>query len=194
MDTDYLIVGSGLSALVFGALMAKSGKTVNILEAHEHPGGFGHTFTMANKFKFNAQLHYVWDCGEGQLVNQVLKKLNLDKEITFERYDPNGFDHMRMPNFSLDIPSDAQTLLKRLSLLFPKDAERIDAFLREVQKVSEGLKKLSPPRAMLPLLLDFGSVVGALQYLQSTLQDVFDKFQLPMEAQTLLALQNHPRK
>jgi all-trans-retinol 13,14-reductase len=189
MDTDYLIVGSGLSALVFGALMAKSGKTVNILEAHDHPGGFGHTFTMANKFKFNAQLHYVWDCGEGQLVNQVLKKLNLDKEITFERYDPNGFDHMRMPNFSLDIPSDSQTLLKRLSLLFPKDAERIDAFLREVQKVSEGLKKLSPPQAIFPLLLDFGSVVCALQYLQSTLQDVFDKFQLPMEAQTLLALQ-----
>lgn len=47
MKADYLIVGSGLSALVFGALMANSGKTVQILEAHEHPGGFGHTFTMA---------------------------------------------------------------------------------------------------------------------------------------------------
>nr|WP_221928630.1 FAD/NAD(P)-binding protein [[Scytonema hofmanni] UTEX B 1581] len=47
MKPDYLIIGSGLSALVFGALMANSGKTVQILEAHEHPGGFGHTFTMA---------------------------------------------------------------------------------------------------------------------------------------------------
>ena len=41
MKTDYLIVGSGLSALVFGALMANSGKTVQVLEAHEHAGGFG---------------------------------------------------------------------------------------------------------------------------------------------------------
>ncbi|MEN8447449.1 MAG: FAD/NAD(P)-binding protein, partial [Cyanobacteria bacterium J06555_13] len=32
---DYLILGSGLSALVFGALMAKEGKTVHVLEAHE---------------------------------------------------------------------------------------------------------------------------------------------------------------
>ena len=47
MKTDYLIIGSGLSALVFAALMAKSGKKVQVLEAHEHPGGFGHTFTMA---------------------------------------------------------------------------------------------------------------------------------------------------
>jgi all-trans-retinol 13,14-reductase len=97
MKTDFLIVGSGLSALVFGALMANAGKTVRVLEVHEHPGGFGHTFTMANQYTFNAQLHYVWDCGEGDTVNRVLKKLNLDKEVTFERYDPDRFDRMRMP-------------------------------------------------------------------------------------------------
>jgi all-trans-retinol 13,14-reductase len=79
---DYLIVGSGLSALVFGALMAKSGKIVQILEAHEYPGGFGHTFTMAQKYHFNAQLHYVWDCGEGHTVNRVLKKLGLAQAVT----------------------------------------------------------------------------------------------------------------
>ena len=79
METDYLIVGSGLSALVFGSLMAKSGRKVCVLEAHEHPGGFGHTFALANKYKFNAQLHYVWDCGEGDTVNRVLKKLESDK-------------------------------------------------------------------------------------------------------------------
>jgi all-trans-retinol 13,14-reductase len=189
MEIDYLIVGSGLSALVFGALMAKSGKRVHVLEAHEHPGGFGHTFPMANKFKFNAQFHYVWDCGEGQTVNRVLKALNLDQEVTFERYDPDGFDHMRMPNFSLEIPSESQTLIKRLSHLFPEHTSQISAFVAEVQKVREGLEKLSPPRALLPIVQDFGSVFAALQYLQSTLQDVFDKFKLPIEAQTLLALQ-----
>ena len=58
MKTDYLIVGSGLSALVFASLMAKAGKQVQVLEAHEYPGGFGHTFTMAKHYRFNAQLHY----------------------------------------------------------------------------------------------------------------------------------------
>jgi all-trans-retinol 13,14-reductase len=116
---DYLIVGSGLSALVFGALMAKAGKHVEILEAHEYPGGFGHTFTMAHEYHFNAQLHYVWDCGEGNTVNRVLKQLGLDRTVTFERYDPNGFDHMRMPGYSLDIPADPEVLIQRLSAQFP---------------------------------------------------------------------------
>ena len=134
MKTDYLIVGSGLSALVFGALMAKAGQKVVILEAHEHPGGFGHTFTMANKYTFNAQLHYVWDCGEGAIVNRVLKTLNLDRKVTFERYDPNGFDRMKIPGYELKIPADFEKLNRRLSALFSESSDRIDKFILEVQK------------------------------------------------------------
>jgi phytoene dehydrogenase-like protein len=189
MTTDYLIVGSGLSALVFGALMAKAGKKVQILEAHEHPGGFGHSFTLANQYTFNAQLHYVWDCGAGQTVNRVLKKLDLDQDVTFDRYDPNGFDHMRMPGYALNIPSDSQELIQRLSVLFPADADQIRQFVLEVQKVSSGLKRLSPPIKPVELLQHFGEVFSTAMYLNSTLQDVFDRFKLPQEAQTLLALQ-----
>ncbi len=189
MESDYLIIGSGLSALVFGALMAQSGKRVQILEAHEHPGGFGHTFGMAKKYKFNAQFHYVWDCGEGHTVNQVLKKLDLDQEVTFERYDPQGFDHMRMPGYALDIPSDPQELGDRLTKLFPTSADSIRKFIAEVQKVRSGLKDLSPPLEAWQLLTNLGEVTSTLRYLNSTLQDVFDQFELPQEAQTLLALQ-----
>ena len=137
MKPDYLIVGSGLSALTFGALMANSGKTVQVLEAHEHPGGFGHTFTMAKKYTFNAQFHYVWDCGEGQTVNRVLKKLGLEKDVTFERYDPDGFDHMRMPGYAIDIPSEPEELIRRLSDLFPDHSQGIRQFVNEVEKTGE---------------------------------------------------------
>lgn len=188
-DYDYLIVGSGLSALVFAALMANSGKTVQVIEAHEHPGGFGHTFTLAKKYTFNAQFHYVWDCGEGQTVNRVLKKLGLDQEVTFERYDPNGFDHMRMEGYALDIPSESEELIQRLTNLFPEHGDRFRGFVNEVEKTSVGLKKLAPPVQPLSLLKYASEVLCAIQYLNSTLQDVFDKFQLPQSAQTLLALQ-----
>ena len=189
MKTDYLIVGSGLSALVFGALMAKSGKKVRILEAHEYPGGFGHTFTMAKKYTFNAQLHYVWDCGEGAIVNLVLKKLNLDKEVTFERYDPNGFDRMRMPGYALNIPSDSQKLIRRLSDLFPENSDRFRKFIMEVKKTRAGLKSLSFPVSPFDFLKHLDAVFCAVKYVNSTLQDVFDRFNLPQEAQTLLASQ-----
>jgi all-trans-retinol 13,14-reductase len=189
MQPDYLIIGSGLSALVFGALMANSGKTVQILEAHEHPGGFGHTFTMAKKYTFNAQFHYVWDCGEGQTVNRVLKKLGLDREVTFERYDPSGFDHMRMPGYAIDIPSEPAELISRLASLFPEYADNIRRFVNEVEQTGAGLKKLAPPINSIELFKHPQAVVSAVRNLNTTLQDVFDKFQLPQAAQTLLALQ-----
>ncbi len=189
MKPDCLIVGSGLSALVFGALMANSGKTVHVLEAHEHPGGFGHTFTMGKHYRFNAQLHYVWDCGEGQTVNRVLKKLGLDQTITFEQYDPNGFDHMRMPGYALEIPAEPEALIQRLSALFPESSDRIRQFVTTVEKTGAGLKILAPPLKPTALLNHASDVFCAIKYLNSTLQDVFDQFQLPQAAQTLLALQ-----
>ena len=187
MQTDYLVVGSGLSALVFGALMAKVGRSVRVLEAHEYPGGFGHTFTMAQQYHFNAQLHYVWDCGEGHTVNQVLRKLGLEDTVTFERYDPNGFDHMRMPGYALDIPADSGTLIERLTTLFADP--QIIRFINEVQTVSQGLKCLSPPRRPGRLLKNLPAALTALKYYRCTLQDVFDQFSLPLAVQTLLALQ-----
>jgi all-trans-retinol 13,14-reductase len=186
---NYLIVGSGLSALVFGALMAKSGQSVQILEAHEYPGGFGHTFTMAKQYHFNAQLHYVWDCGEGHTVNRVLKKLGLAQAVTFERYDPNGFDHMRIPGYALDIPSDADQLIERLSALFPEHTQQIQGFVHEIQKVSQGLKCLSPPMRPRLILKHLPAALATLRHYRSTLQDVFNQFALPQAAQTLLALQ-----
>lgn len=189
MKADYLIVGSGLSALVFGALMANSGKRVQVLESHEYPGGFGHTFTLANKYTFNAQLHYVWDCGEGHTVNRVLKRLGRDQEVTFERYDPEGYDHMHMPGYALTIPSKMEALADRLIALFPNSEAGIRQFLHEVQQVRAGLKLLSPPIQPLNALRALGTATTTLRHLNSTLQDVFDRFQLPEPAQTLLALQ-----
>ncbi len=186
---DYLVLGSGIAGLSFAALMAKKGKKVAVVEAHEFPGGFGHTFEMANKYKFNAQLHYVWNCGEGETVNLVLRKLGLDKEVTFERYDPEGFDHMYMPGYHVKIPASSELLIERLGDLFPQAKDKIRAFVETVNKVSDGLSNISFPIKAGTVFRKFGPISTALRYLKYTLQDVFDHFKLPKEAQTLLALQ-----
>lgn len=93
-DPDFLIVGSGLSALSVGALLARSGRSVRIVEAHTEAGGYGHTFSLGAtaEYRFNAQLHYVWNCGPGRTVHKFLRKLDLHETVTFERYDVDGFD------------------------------------------------------------------------------------------------------
>jgi all-trans-retinol 13,14-reductase len=130
-------------------------------------------------------------------VNRVLKKLGLDKDVTFERYDPNGFDHMRMPGYKMDIPSDPEVLIQRLSALFPEHSHNIRQFVNEVEKTGAGLKIVAPPlkpnglpsATAIELIKHPSEVFCTVRNLNSTLQDVFDRFQLPQAAQTLLALQ-----
>ncbi|MEM7119047.1 MAG: NAD(P)/FAD-dependent oxidoreductase [Chloroflexota bacterium] len=197
MNTDYLIVGSGLAALSFGALMAKAGKRVKILEAHYLAGGYGHTFELGG-YKFNAQLHYVWNCGEGRTVYKVLDALSLAQEVQFVEYDPNGFDRMRMAGYALDIPYDYEELIRRLQKLFPEAATNIRNFVCEVHDLSEAIDKL-PELASLDGLTELRhnpaklahipKIRSMLRFWNATLQDVFDYFELPPAAQTLIGMQ-----
>jgi len=188
-EPDYLVLGSGLAGLSFAALMANSGRSVQVLEAHDSAGGYGHTFEEAKQYRFNAQLHYVWNCGEGQPVNQFLRKLGLADKVTFERYDPDGFDRMRMPGYSIDIPADYGLLGDRLKALFPKSAKAIDGFIDNVQGVKAEIDSLPTPLNTWSTLKALPRIRRLVRFRKSTLQDVFDHFGLPLEAQTLLALQ-----
>lgn len=188
METDYVVVGSGLSALSFSALMAKAGRSVVLLEAHDKPGGYGHTFDKG-RYRFEAQLHYVWNVGEGRTVGRFLDKLGLSDEVPFVRLDPSGYDHMRIPGYALDVPGDFGELARRLVALFPAHEKGLRGFVDEVRLTDEELESLPSS------LRDVGKILGSHAYLRlaryrhATLGDVFDRFALPAEARALLALQ-----
>ena len=195
MQSDYLIVGSGLAALSFAALMAKSGKKVKLIEAHYLAGGYGHTFEM-DGYRFNAQLHYVWNCGPDQTVYKMLDKLGLLQEVVFGEFDADGFDRMRIPGYALDIPYDYDVLIERLSTLFPEDCGEIKAFITEVRELAMAIDELPDAfewqtlkRPLRPELRHLSKIGNLIRFRNATLQDVFDYFKLPKQAQSLLACQ-----
>lgn len=189
MPPDYLVVGSGLAALSFAALMARAGRRVVLLEAHEVAGGYGHTFEVGGH-RFNAQLHYVWNCGPGRVVDNVLGKLGLRQEVSFERLDPQGYDHMRIPGAALDIPGDLDELGRRLTALFPAHASEVHDFIEELRHTDAELEAWPESLWDLPhAMLESRGFRRLLRWRSATLQDVFDACGLPLRAQALLALQ-----
>lgn len=189
---DALILGSGIAGLTAGALLAHAGQRVRVLEAHYHPGGYGHTFHFGegdDRIAFNAQLHYVWNCGPGETVDRMLRKLGLHTSVTFERYDPDGFDRMEMPGHSLRIPMDWGELVERLQGAFPAHAQACADFIAEVRGTEDELGVVARDDRPLVLLAQAHKLRRVLRYRDATLQDVFDRFGLPQAAQTLLALQ-----
>jgi all-trans-retinol 13,14-reductase len=118
-EYDYVIIGSGNSSLVVSSLLANKGYKVCILEAHDIPGGYVQSFKMGD-FYFCGQVHYIWGCGPGGKIYEFLKRIGLEKDITFELMDPKGYDVMSMPDGKrVGIPYGFDNLVKNIEEAYP---------------------------------------------------------------------------
>ena len=184
---DYLVLGSGLSALSFSALMAKQGKSVKVLEAHEFFGGYGHTFS-AGAYQFNAQLHYVIGCGEGDIVHTFLRKLGLAEQVTFNRLNAEGYDRVFCGDHQLFIPYGYDNLRRNMEAVCPAASLPIKAFIDILVDFDRAARVF--PRALSrthEIVPELPSYWRLFKYRSATLQQVFDACALPKILQTLVA-------
>ena len=186
---DYAIIGMGIGGLTLGALLAQAGHKVIILEQHEVPGGYGHTFHKRG-FSFCAELHYVWDCGPGERVTQMLKKLGLAEQVTFHRLDPDGFDRIVAPGIDYTIGSGFERERQRLAELFPEHAATLTRYYEVIATIYRQLYDL-------PLGFTWRTVLShpfryshIARYLKWTLEDLFDQLGFPVELRMILAGQS----
>ena len=191
-DFDDLVIGAGMAGLSVAALLAQSGRRVLVLEAHDVPGGYAHTFTMKS-FRFCAQVHYVFGCGEGETVDRLLARLELRDEVPFVRLDSEGFDHVVVAGERVRIPNGLAKYRERLLRRYPEWRAPILGYFAAVMAVGEELDRSDDlPRTMTPL-----SVVRSayrfrhlLRYARSTLEDVYDTLRMPPRLRAIFAGQS----
>jgi all-trans-retinol 13,14-reductase len=186
---DYAIVGMGIGGLTLGALLAQAGRKVVIFEQHDVPGGYGHTF-HSHGFSYCAELHYVWDCGPGERVTQMLEKLGLAEDVTFHRLDPSGFDRIVAPGIDYTIGSGFHRERQRLADLFPTNSEGLKQYFEIVSAIHRQLYDLPIGftwRTVLSHPLRYADIA---RYIKWTLQDLFDALGFPVELRMILAGQS----
>ncbi len=118
IDCDDLVIGSGVGGLSVAALLAASGRRVIVLEAHDSPGGYAHSFRVRD-YRFCAQVHYIFNCGEGECVYALLDRLGLAGEVPFVRLDPEGFDHVVVGGERTRVPNGLLKYQARLLRRYP---------------------------------------------------------------------------
>lgn len=184
---DYLFIGAGHSALVAAALLADAGHKVCVLEYHDKPGGYAHTFEMQG-FKFCAQIHYIWGCAPGGTIYGILKKLGLEKEITFEPFALDGYDVCRMPDGKrVKFANGFDQTLENLDELYPGGREGLEKFFSKMKKLRDEFPKFPKGNAsMLTVLLNAWKYPNMVKYRNATLQDLFDECKLLPEHQAAL--------
>ena len=184
---DVLIVGTGLGALSVGSLLANAGQEVCMLEAHDRPGGFAHTFRM-DGYRFCAQVHYTSGCTPGGTIHAVLDKLGLADQITWELLDPDGYDHVILPDGKrVKIPNGFERLAENIDAAYPGQGAPVRRFTAVIEAIRAEVRRMPEGRLrwwqVVTQALHFPTL---LRYRTATLQDVFDACGLSRESQAVL--------
>ena len=192
MAYDYVIIGAGMGGLTTGSLLAKAGKKVCVVEAHEYPGGCCHSFSMGKgEYTFCAAVHYIFFCGEGEPVHNFLKKLDLHEKVTFERLDPEGYDIFSCPsqNMRFRIPNGLDKWADRLSDRYPESRMPIAAFFETIKTLIREIRRMPYEVRWRDLFAGLMTLPHILRYRTWTVQDLFNKLKLRPEVQAILATQ-----
>ncbi len=138
---DTIIIGSGAGGLAAAICLSRAGQKVLVLEQHDVPGGWCHSFYL-NGHRFTPGVHYVGLCGQGEATNDLYRGLGIANDLVFFRMNPDAYEHVHIGEHRFDIPADPEAFATRLGERFPAEAKRIQKYLGLIRKVSEELYSL----------------------------------------------------
>ena len=136
---DVIIIGSGISGLCSGALLAQQGKKVLILEKHFKIGGFTHTFSRQN-YEWDVGLHYVGSVHRTKSFARRLFDKISNKNLKWKKMSDN-YDRIIFPDQSYDFIAPKEQFMKTMCSYFPNENEAIIKYVDLVSRVNKTMFK-----------------------------------------------------
>lgn len=122
---EVIVIGAGIGGLTAGALLAKEGKKVLVVEQEKDPGGFAREYKFG-PYTINPALHSIMGCnstgpfGPG-IIHTVLNHLEVQDQCEFISIHP--FYRAQFPDFQMDVPTGREAYLDAHLSHFPDEAE-----------------------------------------------------------------------
>jgi all-trans-retinol 13,14-reductase len=136
MQTDILILGSGLGGLVCGAILSKKGYSVCVIEKNKQIGGNLQTY-VRDKIIFDSGVHYIGGLDKGQNLYQVFKYLGIMNKLKLERMNLNAFDKIVFDGDGNEYPvaQGYDNFIKQLLIYFPEEEKALQHYCETVQDI-----------------------------------------------------------
>jgi phytoene dehydrogenase-like protein len=138
-EYDTIVIGSGAGGLSAAICLAKEGQKVLVIEQHDVPGGWCHSFYL-DGHRFTPGVHYIGLMDKGQSTSVLYEGLGIANDLVFFRMNPKGFEHCRIGDERFDYPANYEDLVTNLSERFPKERKNIAAYLKLIRNVSSQLE------------------------------------------------------
>ena len=139
MELDTIIIGSGAGGLSAAICLSRAGQQVLVLEQHDVPGGWCHSFYL-NGFRFTPGLHYIGLLDKGESTHELYEGLGIANDLVFFRMNPAAYEHCWIGDERINMPADFDKLYESLSVRFPHEKKNLAAYLKTVRNVSRQLQ------------------------------------------------------
>ena len=130
---DVLIIGSGLGGLECGALLAKQGFRVLVLERSNQPGGCMQSFRRGG-LHYDTGLHYVGGLAPGQAMHNAFAQLGL-LDLPWQRMDED-FDHIIIGGRHFAFHQGYDAFVEGLAKDFPHQREALQSYVQRLQNIT----------------------------------------------------------
>ena len=127
---DVIIIGSGISGLTSGVLLANSGKKVLILEKHFKVGGWTHTFRRDN-YEWDVGIHYIGEVHNKWSPVRKLFDLISDNKLKWNKMDDN-YDRIIFPDKEYNLTAPRERFIPDMAEYFPGTEDKLVKYLEMV--------------------------------------------------------------
>lgn len=142
MEFDTIIIGSGAGGLSAAICLARKGQKVLVLEQHNVPGGWCHSFQIEGQ-RFSPGVHYLGQLSNGQSTSRLYQGLGIANDLVFFEMNKSGYEHCRIGVESVDIPAGYDEMYRVLSDRFPEEKNGLKKYLNLIKNVSSQLGAIS---------------------------------------------------
>lgn len=125
MKYDAVIIGSGLGGLECGAMLAREGFGVCVLEKNPRVGGCLQTFRRSGH-SLDTGMHYVGSLDDGQILNQYFRYLGVTDSLDMLRMDGEAFDTVVLGGREYGFGMGYERFAANLKEHFPAQGAGID--------------------------------------------------------------------
>ena len=136
---DTIVIGSGAGGLSAAICLARAGQRVLVLEQHDVPGGWCHSFYL-NGYRFTPGVHYVGLLDKGESTSDLYKGLGIANDMVFFRMNPEAYEHCWIGKERIDMPAGFDKVYEVLSERFPKERKRLKKYLTLIKNITYQLQ------------------------------------------------------